>query len=213
MRAGRTVIVLTLLGALMAAAQGQGGPNQPSVQDVPAPAAAGANRPLAVNTATYEIGSQDLIFVDVWRHEEFTRQQRVRPDGKITIPLVGDVQASGLTPERLGAQLTQALAEYVNQPNVTVSVLDVQSKTYRMSGAINRPGPYPMPNPITVFDAINNAGGFPPNSFAKKKEIIVIREGSKDRLVFNYEDYVKGKNLDKNLNFFLQNGDTVHVKE
>jgi polysaccharide export outer membrane protein len=205
----KTALVLTLLGALTAAAQN--GPNQPV--DVPKPAAADPNHPAAVDTATYEIGAQDLIFVDVWRHEEFTKGHRVRPDGKITIPLVGDVQASGLTPERLGSQLTQALMEYVNQPVVNVSVLEVQSKTYKMAGAISKPGSYPMPVPITIFDAINNAGGFPPNGFAKKKEILVIREGTRDRLVFNYEDYVKGKNMDKNINFFLQNGDTVLVKE
>ncbi len=206
--AWRTALVLMGLSAV---AWAQNGPNQAAPPDVPAPSAPDANRPLAVNTATYEIGPQDLLFVDVWKHEEFTRQHRVRPDGKITIPLVGDVQASGLSPERLGAQLKEALAEYVNEPVVSVSVLDVQSKTYKMAGAIAKPGTYPMPNPIRVFDAINNAGGFPPNSFANKKKIIIIRENSPDRFVFNYEDYIKGKNLEKNI--YLQNGDTVFVEE
>ena len=210
--ARKPALVLTFLAALTATAQN--GPNLPAVPDIPRPAAApDPNRPAPVDNATYEIGPQDLILVDVWRHEEFTKSHRVRSDGKITIPLVGDVHASGLTPERLASQLTQALPEYVNQPMVTVSVLEVQSKTYKMSGAIAKPGSYPMPVPITIFDAINTAGGFPPNSWAKKKEIIVIREGTSDRPVFNYEDYVKGKNLDKNKNFYLQNGDTVFVKD
>jgi len=208
----KAALVLTLVATMVGAAQGQNGPNQPVVPEAPK-AAPDPNHPAAVDTATYEIGAQDLIYVDVWRHEEFTKGHRVRPDGKITIPLVGDVQASGLTPERLGAQLTQALSEQINQPVVTVSVLEVQSKTYKMAGAIARPGPYPMPVPIKIFDAINAAGGFSANGFAKKKEILVIREGSSDRLIFNYEDYIKGKNTDKNINFFLQNGDTVFVKE
>jgi len=206
----KTALVLMLLGALVAVAQN--GPNQPPSQDAPK-AAPDPNHPAAVDTATYEIGAQDLIYVEVWRHEEFTKGHRVRPDGKITIPLVGDVQASGLTPERLSAQLTQALSEQIKEPVVTVSVLEVQSKTYKMSGAISKPGPYQMPVAITIFDAINNAGGFPPNGFAKKKEILVMRDGGKTRLIFNYEDYVKGKNLEKNLNFFLQDGDTVFVKD
>jgi len=206
----KTALVLTLLGAL--AAVGQNGPNQAAVPDAPKAAAPDPNRPAPVDTATYEIGPQDLIYVEVWRHDEFTKGHRVRPDGKITIPLVGDVQAAGLTPERLGSQLTQALSEQVKDPVVNVSVLEVLSKTYKMAGAISKPGPYPMPVPITIFDAINTAGGFPPNGFAKKNEILVLREDGQ-RLVFNYEDYVKGKNMQKNINFFLQNGDTVLVKE
>jgi len=205
----KTALVLTLLGALVAVAQN--GPNLPAAPDAPK-GAPDPNHPAAVDTATYEIGANDLLYVEVWRHEEFTKGHRVRPDGKITIPLVGDVQASGLTPERLGVQLTQALSEQIKEPVVNVSVLEVQSKKYTMAGAISRPGAYPMPVPVTIFDAINNAGSFPPNGFAKKKEILVMREGGQ-RLIFNYEDYVKGKNLDKNINFFLQNGDTVFVKE
>jgi polysaccharide export outer membrane protein len=201
-------LVLALAGT---ASWAQNGPNQPAVPDAPKPSTPDASRPAAVDNATYEIGPMDLILVDVWRHDEFTRQHRVRPDGKITIPLIGDMQAAGLTPERLDAQLTQALSEQVNQPEVTVSVLEVVSKSYKMAGEINKPGTYPMPVPIRIFDAINNAGGFSPSGFANKKEIVVIREGSKDRLVFNFEDYVKGKNLDKNI--FLQNGDTVFVKD
>ena len=204
----KTALVLTLLGALAVAAQAQNGPNQPPLPDAPK-TAPDPNHPAAVDTATYEIGLQDLIYVEVWRHEEFTKGHRVRPDGKITIPLVGDVQASGLTPERLGAQLTQALSEQINQPVVNVSVLEVVSKSYKMAGEIARPGSYPMPVPIKIFDAINSAGGFSASGFANKKKILVIREGSSDRLVFNYEDFIKGKNLDKNI--YLQNGDTVLV--
>lgn len=215
LKARGVALVVALLATMVTAAWAQNGPNQN-----PAPASTdstvsppSANRPAAVDTATYEIGAQDLIFVDVWKHEEFTRQHRVRPDGKITIPIIGDMQAAGLTPERLDVQLTQALADQIVMPEVTVSVLEVVSKSYTMAGAVAKPGTYPMPVPIRIFDAINRAGGFAPNSFANKKEIVVIREGSSTRPVFNYEDFVKGKNVDKNVNLLLQNGDTVLVKE
>ena len=205
----KTAVVLVWL-AVITGTWAQNGPNQPVVQENPT-AAGDPNRPLAVNTAVYEIGSQDLIYIDVWQHEEFTKAHRVRPDGKITIPLVGEVQASGLTPERLGVQIKQALAEYVNEPEVAVSVLDVVSKSYKMAGAIAKPGTYPMPVPIRIFDAINAAGGFA-TEFANKKEIVIIRENSSDRPTFNYDDYVKrGRNPEKNV--YLQNGDTVYVKE
>jgi polysaccharide export outer membrane protein len=208
---------LALAGLCMVGvtAWAQNGSSQPAPVAPPTDAAGSTapspNRPAAVDTATYEIGPQDLIFVDVWKHEEFTRSHRVRPDGKISIPLIGDMQAAGLTPERLDAQLTQALSEQIVMPEVTVSVLEVLSKTYKMAGAIAKPGSYPMVIPIRIFDAINNAGGFSANGFANKKQILIIREGSAERPVFNYEDYIKGKNPEKNV--FLQNGDTVFVRE
>ena len=213
LRIRRMALVLALLGTIGASARAQNGPNLPAVPNAPAAPAPDVNRPAVVDSATYEIGPNDLIHVMVWQHEEFTSSHRVRPDGKISIPLIGDMQASGLTPERLKTQLTQGLSEQINDPFITVSVLEVQSKTYKMAGAVAKPGTYPMPVPIRIFDAINNAGGFAPGGWANKKEIIVIRDGTSDRPMFNYEDYIKGKNLDKNINFFLQNGDTVLVKD
>ena len=198
----RFILMLTLLSAAQMGASAQNGPSLPVAAD--------AGRPVAIDTATYKLGPKDLIFVEVWKTPEYSRQLRVTPDGKITIPMIGAVQAADITPERLGLQLAEALAEYIKEPNVTVTVLEVLSKNYTMSGAIAKSGTYSMPVPVRIFDAINNAGGFAP--FANKKEIIVIREGTTDRPVFNYDDYVKGKNLEKNINFFLQNGDTVHVK-
>jgi polysaccharide export outer membrane protein len=129
----------------------------------------------------------------------------VRPDGKITIPLVGDVQATGLTPERLGEQLKQALAEYINSPDVSVSLQQVNSKKFFVTGEVNRPGEYTLLTPTRVFEALSNASGF--RDFANKKKIVIIRGA--ERIRFNYADVLKGKNLDQNI--FIENGDTIVV--
>ena len=159
----------------------------------------------AVDPKTYVIGAQDILMIKVWREQDFTGPYTVRPDGKITIPLVGDVQASGLTPERLGEQLKQALSDYINSPDVSVSLQAVNSKKFFITGEVMRAGEYPLAIPTKVFDALSNAGGF--RDFANKKKIIIIR--GPERIKFNYQDILKGKNLEQNI--FLENGDTVVV--
>ena len=144
-----------------------------------------------------------------WREPNFTDNVAVRPDGKITIPLVGDVQAEGLTPERLAAQLKQALATYIQTPEVTVSVLQVNSKKYTVTGLVLRPGPYPMPTPIRVFEALTLTGGF--QQWANTKHIVIIRAETNERYEFNWNDYIKGKDTQQNI--YLQNGDTIYVHD
>jgi polysaccharide export outer membrane protein len=160
---------------------------------------------VAVDPKTYVIGAQDILSIKVWREQDFTGVYTVRPDGKITLPLIGDVQASGLTPERLGEQLKQGLSNYINSPDVSVSLQTVGSKKFYITGEVNRPGEYTLAIPTKVFDALSNSGGF--RDFANKKKIIIIRGA--DRLRFNYQDILKGKNLEQNI--FLENGDTVVV--
>jgi polysaccharide export outer membrane protein len=160
---------------------------------------------VAVDPKTYVIGAQDVLSIKVWREQDFTGLYTVRPDGKITLPLIGDVQASGLTPERLGDQLKQGLSNYINSPDVSVSLQTVGSKKFYITGEVNRPGEYILAIPTKVFDALSNSGGF--RDFANKKKIIIIR--GTDRLKFNYQDILKGKNLEQNI--FLENGDTVVV--
>jgi polysaccharide biosynthesis/export protein len=159
----------------------------------------------AVDPRTYVIGAEDVLSVKVWREPDFTAPYGVRPDGKITLPLVGDLQAAGLTPQRLAEQLEQALSEYINKPDVTVTIQQVNSKKFFITGEINRPGEYPLVTPTRIFDALSNAGGF--RDFANKKKIILIR--GPDRYRFNYQDILKGKNLGQNI--FLENGDTLVV--
>ena len=160
---------------------------------------------VAVDPKSYVIGAQDVLSIKVWREQDFTGLYTVRPDGKITIPLIGDVQASGLTPERLGDQLKQGLTNYINSPDVSVSLQSVGSKKFFITGEVNRPGEYILAVPTKVFDALSNSGGF--RDFANKKKIIIIRGA--DRLRFNYQDILRGKNLEQNI--FLENGDTVVV--
>lgn len=166
----------------------------------------GAGTGLAVDTKSYIIGPEDILFISVWREDTLTHQYGVRPDGKITVPLIKDIQAAGLTPERLGVQLTQALSEYFNKPDITVTVVQVNSKKFFISGEVNRPGQYPLVTPIKVFDALNAAGGF--KDFANKKAVVIVR--GKDRIKFNYEDVLKGKKLEQNIP--VENDDTIVVK-
>jgi polysaccharide export outer membrane protein len=176
----------------------------PARSDAPA-APAKSDSEVAVDPKTYVIGAQDILSIKVWREQDFTGLYTVRPDGKITLPLIGDVQAGGLTPERLGDQLKQGLSNYINSPDVSVSLQTVGSKKFYITGEVNRPGEYTLAVPTKVFDALSNSGGF--RDFANKKKIIIIRGA--DRLKFNYQDILKGKNLDQNI--FLDNGDTVVV--
>lgn len=159
-----------------------------------------------VDPNSYIIGPGDALYVEVFRQPNFSRAVGVRPDGKITMPINVELQAAGLTPKRLGEQVQQALSDQIINPLVTVTVTQVNSKKYTISGEIGRPGSYPLTEPIHVFDALNNAGGF--KDFANTKKIIIVR-GSQ-RLYFNYKDFLKnGKDPDKNI--LLENGDTVVV--
>jgi polysaccharide export outer membrane protein len=164
-----------------------------------------AETSVAVDPKSYVIGAQDILMIRVWREQDFTGAYPVRPDGKITIPLVGDVQAGGLTPERLGEQLKQALSAYINAPDVSVSLQTVNSKKFFITGEVNRPGEYSLATPTKVFDALSNAGGF--HDFANKKKILIIRGA--ERIKFNYQDILKGKSLEQNI--LLENGDTIVV--
>jgi polysaccharide export outer membrane protein len=210
-------VVLTLVSGLglawfttapAMAQKGEPSPTPPasiSAAGRPDTAPAKPDSGVAVDPKTYEIGAQDILSIKVWREQDFTGLYTVRPDGKITLPLIGDVQASGLTPERLGEQLKQGLSNFINSPDVSVSLQTVGSKKFYITGEVNRPGEYVLAIPTKVFDALSNSGGF--RDFANKKKIIIIR--GTDRLKFNYQDILKGKNLDQNI--FLENGDTVVV--
>jgi polysaccharide export outer membrane protein len=159
-----------------------------------------------VDPKTYVIGPEDILYVQVFHEPEMTRAVGVRPDGKITMPLIGDMQAAGLTPERFGAQLKQALSTYLHNPDVTISLGQVNSKRYTVAGGVQRPGPYPLVLPTKVFDALSNVGF---KDFANLKKIVIIR-GDK-RIKFNYKDVLHGKNLEQNI--LLEPGDTIYVPE
>jgi polysaccharide biosynthesis/export protein len=204
-------LVLLVLACIPAWGQAgkNGPPNNPQVFDAPRVTTAGTE-PTAqpVDPRSYLIGPEDILRIEVFRDADLSRPVNVRPDGKITLPLIGDLQAEGLTPERLTAQLKEALSQYMNNPEVTISVLQVNSKSFTVTGKVNHAGRFPLVTPIRVFDALGLTGGF--QDFAKTKKITIVRGG--DRLTFNYDDYVKGKKDALDQNIWLQNGDTILVK-
>jgi polysaccharide export outer membrane protein len=158
-----------------------------------------------VDPHSYVIGPEDILVIRVWREPELSQGVQVRPDGMITLPLVGDLKAAGLTPAGLQKKVVDALSEYINKPEVTVSLNSVQSKKYYIVGEVSRPGTFPLVVPITILQALTNAGGF--REFADTKKITILRNGK--ILKFNYKDVVKGKNMDQNI--LVENGDYIVV--
>jgi polysaccharide biosynthesis/export protein len=164
---------------------------------------------IPVDPKTYVIGELDEIYVKVFRDTDFTGLYLVQPgDGKISLPLIGEMQAAGLTPEALGAKIQAALSESVFsvKPDVNVMLVQVNSKWYTVTGEVNRPGRFPLLTETRVFEAINETGGF--KDFANKKNIIIVR--GTERFKFNYDEVKKGKNLKQNI--VLQNGDTIIIQ-
>jgi len=184
-------------------------PSGPQVFDAPRVTTAGTD-PSAqpIDPKSYLIGAEDVLRIEVYREADLSRTVNVRPDGKITLLLLGDVQAESLTPERLSAQIKEAYSQYIKTPDVIVSVLQVNSKSFTVSGRVNKVGRWPLVTPVRVFDAIGMAGGF--QEFADDKHIQIVRGG--DRLEFNYKDFLKGKKKALDQNIWLINGDTVVVK-
>jgi polysaccharide export outer membrane protein len=158
-----------------------------------------------VDPKTFEIGPEDILLIRVWREPELSQGVQVRPDGKITLPLIGELQAAGLTPDGLKDRITEKLTEFINKPEVMVSVQSVQSRRYYISGEVTRPGTFPLVVPTTVLQALTNAGGF--REFANTKKIRILRNGN--IIKFNYNDVSKGKNMDQNIQ--LQSGDHIFV--
>lgn len=157
-----------------------------------------------VDPKTYRIGVEDVLGIRVWREADLSGSVVVRPDGKITMPLAGEIQAAGLTPEELQQRIAEALSKFLTKPEVIVSVLDVRSKRYYVSGNVLRSGPVPLVTPTTVLQALSMAGLGP---WAKKNKIVIMR--GTQRLKFNYNDVIKGKKLEQNI--FLQDGDHIFV--
>ena len=158
----------------------------------------------------YVIGREDVLAIDVWREPEISRVEPVRPDGRITLPLIGEVRASGKTPSALEHEIGQKLSDYIHDPAVTVIVQQANSHHFNIIGDVLRPGSYSLSGPMTVLDAIAVAGGF--REFAKLTRIYVVRrkaDGASLRIRFNYKNAVRGSQ--RELNLQLKPGDTVIV--
>ena len=164
----------------------------------------------SVQTGTYVIGVDDVLSISVWKEPELSRTLPVRPDGKITLPLVGDLQAAGVTPQNLQQELHDKLAAYMAVPEVAVIVQEVKSQKYNIVGQVAKPGSYSLNESMTVLDAIAESGGL--GVYAKGNAIYVLRmrpDGSSVKLPFHYKQVLKGTNLSQNVN--LQPRDTVVV--
>ena len=162
------------------------------------------------HNSTYVIGDDDQLEINVWKEPELSKTVPVRSDGKISLPLVGEVQAAGKTPVQLEDEITTRLRNFITEPAVTVMVTKINSLKFNVMGEVIKPGSYSLTTTTTVVDAIATAGGF--RDFAKKKSIYVLRpnaDGTEARLSFNYNTFVKGKNPKQNVH--LQPGDTVVV--
>jgi polysaccharide export outer membrane protein len=159
-----------------------------------------ASRVPAVPPANYIVGVGDVLEINVWKEGELSKTVPVRPDGMITMPLIGEIRAVGLTPEQLQQVVTNSLQKVVSEPQVSVMVIAVNSLSFNIMGNVNKPGYYPLIRPITILDAIALSGGF--RDFAKEKKIYILRagpNGSQQKLKFNYKDVIKGKNMAQNI--------------
>jgi polysaccharide biosynthesis/export protein len=160
--------------------------------------------------SSFIIGNDDILSINVWKDDALTKQVPVRSDGKISLPLIGDIQAAGRTPVQLQQDIADRLKAYITDPQVAVIVQQINSLKFNILGEVAKPGSYPLINKTTIVDAIATAGGL--RDFAKKKGIYVLRQGFRGNEVkyfFNYQDFLKGKNTDQNI--VLKPRDTVIV--
>jgi polysaccharide export outer membrane protein len=170
------------------------------------------SKPAAANASEdFIIGPEDVLEIKVWREPDLATRAVVRPDGKIGVTLLNDVQASGLTTTQLKESIAAKLDRFVEQPEVSVVVVEIRSQTVHLIGAVSRPGAYALGGPLTVVELLARAGGV--SELAKADQIAIIRQrgkGELERILFNYKEFMLGKNLHSNIQ--LRNGDVVMVR-
>jgi polysaccharide export outer membrane protein len=168
------------------------------------------SRVATIRPDSYIVGVGDFLDINVWKEGELSKAVGVRPDGMITLPLIGEIKAVGLTPVQLQDVITAALQKVMSDPVVTVIVTSVNSLSFNIVGSVLKPGYYPLTRPVTILDAIALTGGF--RDFAKEKKIYVLRtgpDGKQERIKFNYKEVIKGKNMAQNIT--LQPHDTLVI--
>jgi polysaccharide export outer membrane protein len=204
----RSGVVFTLLMAVAAGAAGQ--------QQVGAASSAPASHSGAPAGAVspglpsgYVVGAQDVLSIVFWRDKDMSTDVTVRPDGKISLPLLNDVEAAGFTPEQLRVRLIEAASKYIEDPNATVLVKEIHSRNVFITGNVTKPSTYPLNGEMTVLQLIALAGGL--LEYADSDKIVVIRteNGRAQYHRFNYKDVVKQKSVQQNI--VLKPGDTVVV--
>ena len=220
MKMQRTVKIFSVLLASAALSapvfsQSQNPQESPTPQATQTAAARPATeRPEGVNPAAkvgkdYIIGADDVLDVNVWKEQELTRTLQVRPDGKISMPLLGDVQAAGMTPGQLAQNVSERLKKFLTAPQVTVILTQINSQRVYVIGEVTRPGAYPVLPGMTVLQAISSAGGL--TQFANSKKIFVMRNENhiQTKYPFSYKEVLDGRKAEENL--AVKAGDTIVV--
>jgi polysaccharide export outer membrane protein len=163
----------------------------------------------ATDDPDFVIGPDDVLDISVWKEPEISRRVPVRPDGRISLPLLNDVQAASLTPMQLQAQLTERFRKFLTEPQVTVIVIAINSRRVYIMGEVNRPGPIPLLANMTVLQAITTAGGL--GQFANGSKIRILRSENGKQVVysFNYKEVLAGRNPEQNI--VLKHGDSIVV--
>ncbi len=209
----RILVILAIAGVISvpgafaqsSAPSSPASPPAPAVTPPPAAAPSGAS----ALPDDYVIGAEDVLGIVFWRNQDLTVDVTVRPDGRISLPLLNDIQAAGLTPEQLRLKLVEASARYLEDPTATVVVKQINSRRVYITGQVARPGPYPLMTPTTVLQLLAIAGGL--SEYADSKHIVVMRteDGKQLSFPFDYKAIIKRKNLQQNI--VLKPGDTVVV--
>lgn len=206
----RTLVLVLAIGGFCWAQSGKdsNAPEKPAPASKPADTAKTAAGTVA-NDNDFVIGVEDVLSINVWHEPEMTRSVPVRPDGKISLPLIGEFDAAGSTPMQLKAKITKALENMVTSPDVAVIVQEIHSRKYTVMGEVMRSGTFPLTNGMTVLEALAAAGGL--KDFANTKKIYILRrdaDGTTKRIPFNYKAALKG---DPTQNVELQTRDTIVV--
>jgi len=168
-----------------------------------------AKAEVAADNNSYLIGPEDVLYVHVWKEEALSKTITVRVDGKISLPLIDEIQAAGLTPVQLRDLLTKRFGDFIDSPTVSVMVMEANSFKVFISGQIKKPGVFRLRNETTLLQIISMAEGF--TEWANQKEIIIIRKdkGAEKRIVINYKKIISGEDLGSNL--LLKSGDTIII--
>jgi len=209
MKSGKLLILAFFVPSLLCPAQDTTPVGKPVDAAVPvsAPAVAPVSAPVKAED-TYTIGETDVLSVTVWKEATLSGSLLVRPDGKISMPLLGDVQASGLTPLQLADKIATDLKKYIQDPKVSVVLTGINSKKVYMLGEVSKRGPIDMTSGMTLLQAIGSAGGLTDNANAKKIYLLRVEAGKQQKIAVHYKEALRG---DSTFNLVLKSGDTIVV--
>ena len=209
MRRTKLWVVAGLMAAAIPVQAQQQDDNKKKSSEANAAATEAAPKKPATDDPNYVIGPQDVLDISVWKEPELTRPVPVRPDGRISMPLLNDVQAAGKTPLQLAADITAGLKKFVTDPQVTIIVTTINSQRVFILGEVNRAGAYPLLPNMTVLQALSSAGGFTIYANLKKIYLLRVEDGKQVKHPFNYKDVLAGKAADQNI--MVKAGDTIVV--